>query len=534
MATRSKHYVGLDVSTQGAKLVLLDLDGGRHVFTAAVDYDRDFPEYETANGAIVGLDPGVSESDPRMWIDAVCALFERLGRSSFGASDVRAISVSGQQHGLVALDARGELTRPSSKLWNDVSTTEECEELTRAIGGPREMLKRVQNSQRPGYTASKILHLEKHDRDAFERTTTFFLVHNYINWFLTGGRGGGVRVMEPGDTSGMALWDLVARDWARDVCDLISPDLLDRLPPVRPSDQPIGRISDELCRRFGFSPDCRIAAGSGDNMCGAIGTGNVEEGIVTISLGTSGTAYSFAKEPFTSETGEIASFCDATGNYLPLLCVSNMANGYDEVLERHGLTHDGFTELVAKTPPGNDGKILVPWLVGERTPDLPLAAPIWLGFGPGDFTRETLCRAVLEGHVLGLHQGFAKLPGEAKQIHLTGGLARSSAWRQMIADVFDAEVIPVAGEGAAQGAAIHAAWTDAKQQGEVDTASFVRRLVDFDLGARTTPDRDRVALYDRMKDAYTALTDRVRGIAGAEDPFALRAALEARSTRRSR
>jgi len=524
MAGRPKHYVGLDISTQGAKLVLLDLDQGRPVLTVAVDYDRDFPEYGTSNGAIVGLEPGASESNPRMWIDGVCALFDRLARSSFGASNVRAISVSGQQHGLVALDARGDLTRPTSKLWNDVSTAEECDELTRAIGGPEEMLKRVQNTQRPGYTASKILHFRKSDPAAFARTTTFFLVHDYINWFLTGGKEGGVRIMEPGDTSGMALWDLVARDWARDVCALISPDLVDKLPPVRPSDQPIGHVSDELCRRYGFSLDCLVAAGSGDNMCGAIGTANVEEGVVTISLGTSGTAYSFAREPFTSETGEIASFCDATGNYLPLLCVSNMSNGYDEVLERHGLSHDEFTEIVARTPPGNGGKILVPWLVGERTPDLPLAAPVWLGFGPGDFSKETLCRAVLEGHVLGLHEGFTGFPCEAKQIHLTGGLARSSAWRQMIADVFDAEVIPVAGEGAAQGAAIHAAWVDEKQRREVDTVSFVRGLVDFDLGAKTTPDRARVAVYDRMKEAYTALTHRVRGIPGAKDPFSLRRA----------
>ena len=208
--------------------------------------------------------------------------------------------------------------------------------------------------------------------------------------------------MEPGDTSGMALWNPKTQDWSKKVIEAIDPGLIERLPSVKSSSRTIGNVSPHLVSQFGFSPDCSVDAGSGDNMYGAIGTGNVKPGIVTVSLGTSGTAYSFMEEPYIDPTGEIAAFCDSTGHYLPLLCVSNLANGYNEILKQYQLTHATFNSIIDKTSPGNGGKLLIPWYEGERTPDLPQAAPIYFGFGVDDFKQENLCRAVLVGHVLNL------------------------------------------------------------------------------------------------------------------------------------
>ncbi|MHA1332425.1 MAG: FGGY family carbohydrate kinase, partial [Candidatus Hodarchaeales archaeon] len=297
-------------------------------------------------------------------------------------------------------------------MWNDFSTLEECEILTEKVGGLEEMIKEVGNSQRTGYTASKIFHMVRHEPENFRKSTILFLVHNFINYYLTGG----VAVMEPSDTSGTALWNPATGKWSDKVINAISPDLKEKLPPVKPSDQTIGNISKELVVKFGFSPNCRIDAGSGDNMYGAIGTGNVEPGIVTVSLGTSGTAYTFMEKPYIDPTGEIAAFCDSTGHYLPLLCVSNMANGYNEIIETQKINHDEFDELVNKTNPGNNGKVLIPWYMGERTPDVPLASPIYMGFKLSEFTIENLCRAVLEGHVLNLYDGFKRMPVEVKEI----------------------------------------------------------------------------------------------------------------------
>jgi xylulokinase len=515
-------FAGLDVSTQSCKLVVIDPEAGAVVHVDRVDYDDDLPHYGTEEGAVAGLGEGVSESDPRMWIEALEVLLGRLSESEVPAERVRCISTSGQQHGLVALAADGTLARPRAKLWNDFSTAEECEILTEAVGGPEAMIAEVGNSQRTGYTAPKILHLRRHEPELYARARTLLVVHNFINWYLTGGADGGVAVMEPGDTSGTALWHPGTGRWSRKVIDAIDPALLEKLPPVQPADRTIGSVGASLIARFGLSADCRIDAGSGDNMYGALGTGNFEPGIVTVSLGTSGTACTVLDEPFIDPTGAIAAYCDSTGRYLPLLCVSNMSNGYDAALERFGLTHDEFDSLVRRTPPGNRGRVLVPWYEGERTPDLPNAAPLYFGFGLADFVPETLCRAVLEGHVLNLYEGFRRMPVMAREIRLTGGLSSSPSWCQAIADVFEAETVPVRGEGAALGAAIHAAWVWYREAGaERSLDELAAPLVVLDEDRRKRPDPQQRATYGLLKRIYRALARRLRGLE-AEDPFGLR------------
>jgi xylulokinase len=511
-------FAGLDVSTQSCKLVVIDLEGEEIVFTDSVNYDADLPAYDTENGVIRGMPEGVSESDPRMWLEAVDLTFARLKGKKIPLQNIQCISVSGQQHGLVAIDGEGNLTRPWSKLWNDFSTLEECRILTEKTGGPDSMIKEVGNSQRTGYTAAKIYHMVRREPEVYQKTATLFLVHNYINWYLTGG----VRVMEPGDTSGMALWHPGTGKWSKKVLAAIDTGLYRKLPDVKPSDQTIGKISQGLVSRFGFSPDCTIDAGCGDNMYGAIGTGNVKPGIVTVSLGTSGTAYSFMKEPFIDPTGEIAAFCDSTGNHLPLLCVSNLANGYNEILKRYGLDHQTFDSLIRETRPGNEGRLLIPWYEGERTPDVPQAAPVYFGFGLDDFTKETLCRAVLEGHVLNLYDGFRRMPVDIREIRLTGGLSQSPVWCQTIADIFGAETVPVMGEGAAMGAALHAAWVWLKDTGEPRSIEdVVKPFVIKSEKLRKKPDAKNKAVYETQKQLFHALSRRVRGLDG-EDPFELR------------
>ncbi len=515
----SELFAGIDSSTQSTKLLVIDLDTAEIVFNDSINYDQDL-DYNTHNGTVKTSNADVSESDPHMWIEALHHLFKALKVSDVPQQEIKAISVSGQQHGLVTLDAEGNLTRRLSKLWNDFSTEEECRILTEAVGGKTRMIEEVGNSQRTGYTAPKILHMLRHQPDAFAKTTTCFLVHNYINWYLTGGKNGGIRVMEPGDTSGMALWNPKTGSWSKAVMNAISPDLEQKLPDVKPSDQSIGRMGKHLVEAYGFNPDCKVDAGSGDNMYGAIGTGNVEPGIITISLGTSGTAYTFLQTPYIDPAGEIAAFCDSTGNYLPLLCVSNLANGYNTVLQQYRINHEQFIDLVNKVPVGNEGRVLIPWYVGERTPDLPQAAPLYFGFSLQDLQKEKLCRAVLEGHILNLYDGFEKMPVSAKEIRLTGGLSRSPVWVQTIADVFKAETIPVKGEGAALGAALHAAWVWLTEKGKKQSlADLADRFIVLEEERRCKPVDKNVDIYRNLKTVFTALSRRIRGFAAEDDPF---------------
>jgi len=512
-------FAGIDCSTQSCKLVVIDLHKSETVFTDLVNYDTDLPEYKTLNGVIQDLGEGVSESNPHMWIDALNLLFQRLEASNVNVAEIKAISVSGQQHGLVAMDSEGNLSRPTSKLWNDFSTSDECELLTDALGGKDAMIAEVGNFQRTGYTAAKIYFLIRHEPENYQRTSTLFLVHNYVNWYLTGG----VRVMEPGDVSGMALWHPAKREWSQELFDLMSPDLGAKLPPIFPSDQMIGKISHELVKKYGFNPDCAIDAGCGDNMYGAVGTGNVEPGIVTISLGTSGTAYTFLESAYIDSEGEIATFCDSTGNYLPLLCVSNLANGYNAILQQYNLSHQQFNNIASRTPAGCDGRILIPWYAGERTPDVPLAAPIYFGFRLEDFTPDYLCRAVLEGHILNLYHGFMRMPVKAREIRLTGGLAKSEVWCQTIADIFDTTVVPVEGEGAALGAALHAAWVYKKEKNpDLQLKYLVKPFVSLQENRRKSPLPENEKRYQLVKQIFEGLSARLRGQEFNENLFELR------------
>ena len=521
-------FGGLDVSTQGCKLVVIDLEAADVIHVDRVGYDEDLPQYGTRDGVIADAPEGVSESDPRMWIDAVEMILARLASSGVPGDRIGALGVSGQQHGLVALDATGGLARPTSKLWNDFSTAEECALLTAAVGGVDEMIAEVANSQRTGYTAGKIYHLVRHEPEAYARAATLFIVKDFVNWFLTGGVDGGVRAMEPGDASGTALWNPATGRWSERLLSAIDPGLADKLPPVGSSDRPIGRLAPALADRFGLARDCLVAPGSGDNMCAAVGTGNVCEGVVTISLGTSGTAGTYREEPFVDPAGEIASYRDATGGYLPLLCVSNLANGYNELLRLHGLTHDAFDEIVEAVPPANDGRVLIPWYAGERTPDVPNASPIYFGFDLESLELAPLCRAVLEGHVLNLHAGFSGMPIDLRRVsemRLTGGLARSPGWCQTIADVFDTPVVRVAGEGAALGAALTAAWVWLADQGRAAPIDqVVDPFVKLEGASRKDPRAEHREVYERLRQLYAALSGRIRGLESA-DPFELRAAL---------
>ncbi|MBD3352181.1 MAG: xylulokinase [Candidatus Lokiarchaeota archaeon] len=512
-------FAGLDVSTQSCKLIVIDYDEKTSIFLDSVNYDRDLPKYNTENGARKEAGFGVSESDPNMWIDAIHILFRRLqDKIKADISKIKSISVSGQQHGLVTIDKNGDLSRKYSKLWNDFSTVEECEILTKQVGGEEKMIELIGNTQRTGYTAPKIFHMVRNEPENYKNTETIFLVHNYINWILTGGNNGGIVAMESGDVSGSALWDPVSKHWADTVISAIAPDLKQKLPPVKNNREFLGNIGKEFVKKYGFSTECKIASGSGDNMMGAIGTGNYTEGVVTISLGTSGTAYTFMKDVYVDPKGEIACFCDATGNYLPLLCVSNMANGYEAYLKTFKFDHQSFDEALQDSEPGNGGKVLCPWFEGERTPDLPQAAPIYFGFTKvDDFMTDSLMRALMEGPILNLYDGFQRLPVNPQEIRLTGGISKSAVWRETIANIFNCDVVHVLGEAAAMGAALHAAWSYYKDK---NINEIALPFIDLDESSRIEPDPALVKRYKDLVEIFTAVSRRIRGL-DADDPFKL-------------
>jgi len=488
--------IGIDSGTQSTKALVMDAQTGKVLASAAQAY-----------GLMANLPPGAKEQHPHAWRDAAgSAMRQALRQARAVAAEVKAIGVSGQQHGFVPLDASGEVTRPA-KLWCDTTTTEECGELTEKLGGPKATIKAIGNAMLPGYTAPKILWLKKHEPKHYQRLATVLLPHDYLNFWLTG-----EKLMEYGDASGTALLDVRKRKWSKAAVDAIDPELAGKLPPLISSDRPVGKLRAATARTLDLSADVLVSAGGGDNMMGAIGTGNVRPGVITASFGTSGTIYACAEKPVVDGEGEIAAFCDSTNRWLPLLCTMNVTTATELVRLANGWTHEKFSAAVARVPAGSDGLMLLPYLEGERTPNVPAGTGVLLGLNQRTYSPEHMARAAMEGVTMGMNFGLrrlAELGVKPTQIRATGGGAKSKAWRQIMADVFDAEVVTLkVAEGAAYGAALQALWCWRREQGErVTIQELTDQFIELNIGETAHPAAKNAKVYRE----WQALQDELSG-----------------------
>ena len=487
MASRTL-ILGIDSGTQSTKALAVDARTGRVVGEGAAHHDL-----------IPGLPPGAKEQHPATWCDATARAVQGALRSAKArAGEVVAIGVSGQQHGFVPLDQAGEVIRPA-KLWCDTTTSEECAEITAALGGPRPTLRALGNAMLPGFTAGKILWMKKHEPANYRRLATVLLPHDYLNYWLTG-----ARTMEYGDASGTALMDVRRRRWSTAALSAIDPDLEAALPALSSSDQPAGRLTAATAKRLGLNEGILVSAGGGDNMMGAIGTGNTREGVVTASFGTSGTIYACSEKPVVDSHGEIAAFCDSTNRWLPLLCTMNVTVATEMVRREFELDHSGFERMAARVPAGSEGLLLLPYLEGERTPNIPEGTGVFFGVRPGTFTAAHFARAAMEGVTLGMNYGLrrlAELGVRATQVRATGGGARSRLWRQIMADTFNAEVVTLqVSEGAAFGAALQALWCWRCEAGErVGISEITDAFVRINDRETVRPDSGAVVRYRELQ-----------------------------------
>ncbi len=481
-------YIGIDSGTQSTKALVVDGRTGKVVGSGQKSY-----------GLIAGLPAGAKEQHPETWKQAArTAVRAALKAAKASASEVKAISVSGQQHGFVPMDKQGQVIRPA-KLWCDTTTAAECDLITEKLGGKKKVIASVGNAMLPGFTAPKILWLKQHEPHNYAKLATVLLPHDYLNWCFTGRA-----VMEYGDASGTALLNVRRRQWATPVLDAIDPALAEKLPPLISSNEPVGRLSAKAAADLGLSTDVWVSAGGGDNMMGAIGTGNTRAGVITASFGTSGTIYACAEKPVIDPQGEIAAFCDSTNRWLPLLCTMNVTVATEMVRQDFRMSHEQFEKTAAAAPAGSDGLLLLPYLEGERTPNTPDGTGVYFGVRPKTFTGAHFARAAMEGVTLGMNYGLRRLSGlgvKAKQIRATGGGARSKLWRQIMADVFDAEVVTLTvAEGAAFGAALQALWCVGEQRGEqVSIADITDQFVGLNRKETATPSAKNATVYRELQ-----------------------------------
>jgi xylulokinase len=489
-------YVGVDCGSQGTKAVVVDGEDGRVLGSGYVGY-----------GLIEGLPPGHREQHPSTWVDAMVRSIKDALREAKIKGKVVGMGVSGQQHGFVPLDDHGEVIRPA-KLWNDTSTAEECRWLIEHLGGVREVVKLIGNTILPGFTAGKILWLRRHEPENYTRLATVLLPHDYLNYWLTG-----KTTMEPGDASGTALMDVRTRRWRKEVIDIIDPALFVKMPKIQASSEPSGTLRQGAADRLGLPEGILVSSGGGDNMMGAIGTGNTRPGIVTVSLGTSGTIYAYSGKPVVDPIGEAHAFCDSTGAWLPLACTMNVTVATEAVRSLLALSYSELEEAVEATPVGSYGVLLLPYLTGERTPNVPEGKGVLYGLTSENFNKGNLTRAAMEGATMGLNFGFNRLKEmgiEPSEVRLTGGGSRNRAWRRMCADVFGVETVCLrVDEGAAYGAALQALWTQGRSR---SISQITDAFVKLDESTRAKPDKANNETYIRLQRLQDKLSRDLRDV----------------------
>jgi xylulokinase len=435
------YVAGVDSSTQSTKVEIRDLESGA-----------------VAGGGVAphtAVTPPVSEQDPQSWAGAFDAAWEQaLAAAGLRAGDIAAISIAGQQHGMVALDNDDHPVHPA-KLWNDTESAPDAAWLrsrldsgeVAGVDGATAWAEAVGSVPVAAFTSTKLSWLHRSHPDAWSRLARVMLPHDYLTHRLTG-----AYTTDRGDASGTGYWSPRTGDYRWDVLAIID------------SDRDWTGAVPTVLGPFDVAGDWNgivVAPGTGDNMAAALGVG-LRPGDAVISIGTSGTAYAVSETPAADPTGAVAGFADATGRFLPLVCTSNAAKVLDAFARLLGVDHDEFDRLAlgASAATGAGAATLLPYLDGERTPDRPLATGVLSGLR-SDVTREEFARAAVDGVVCGLLDAFDALRRHAAvtgRVVLTGGASRSVALQAVIAGLVGMPVVlSGAGEAVATGAAVQAA-----------------------------------------------------------------------------
>ena len=424
-----KLVAGVDSSTQSVKVVIRNAESGALIREGRAPH------------------PDGTEVDPLHWKVALDKAIDAAG----GLNNVSAISIGGQQHGMVALDENGDVVRPAL-LWNDTRSAQSAATLNSELGGDAAIAKAVGSVLVASFTASKVRWMADHEPENAERTHAIALPHDWLSWQLQGGKDFSKLFTDRSDASGTGYFDAVTSQYRRDILAAAIKSNRDvYLPFVAAPAQFAGTTLTGI----------PIAPGAGDNAGAALGI-QAQPGDVVISLGTSGTAFSVSKTPTADPSGVVAGFADATGNFLPLVCTLNAARIFDAATRILGKTHDEVGQLALSAQPGAHGLVLLPYFEGERTPNRPSATGVFSGMTLENSNPADIARAMIEGMLAGLAdavQALIDLGVEVKRVLIIGGAAKNPAVGQIASALFARPVlIAPAGEYVADGAARQAAW----------------------------------------------------------------------------
>lgn len=489
------HYLGIDIGTSGTKTLLIDASG-KVIAEANAEYPLHQPK------------PGWTEQDPQDWWNATVKTVRAvMKQSGLKPDSVRAIGLSGQMHGSVFLNKDDQVIR-NALLWNDQRTAAECEEITQAAGGRKNLIKMVANPALTGFQAPKILWLRNHEKKNFDKLAKVLLPKDEIRRRLTGDY-----VTEVSDASGTLLLDVVNRNWSKSLLGKLNLDA-NLLPRVVESEEVTGTLTAEAAKLLGLSTDCKVVGGAGDCAAGAVGNGVVKQGILSTSIGTSGVMFVHSDQPQYDAAGRLHTFCHAVKGKWHMMGVNLTSGGslqwwVDSVLQ--GLSgvsaknrYEAATAEAAAVDAGSNGLVFLPYLNGERTPHAdPNARGSFVGLNL-THSRGHMTRSVMEGITFALRDSLdiiQSLDVPVRQIRASGGGSKNPFWRQMQADVFGKKITTLEVEqGPAYGVALLAAVGDGVFRCIEDACKATIKVAN-----ETPPERAAVKKYDRIFPIYRDL-----------------------------
>ncbi len=521
-------FLGLDSSTQSLTALIVDTETGE-VIDRSIQFGARLPQYKSPNGFLPHADPRVKHSDPLMWVEALDLLLGELRAAGIDLSSIRGVSGAGQQHGSVYLgrsiaeagqwdasaplvdQVRPLLSRQTAPIWMDASTGAECAEITKAAGGVARMVEITGSIAIERFTGPQIRKFAKDDPAAYERTAEIHLVSSFVASLLTGT----TVPIDLGDGAGMNLLDLAAAAWSPLLLDATAPGLGRKLKAPVPSDTYAGTVADYFIKRYGFAPNTPVIAFTGDNPSSLVGMGASDPGTAVVSLGTSDTMFAAMAAPRTDPKGYGNVFGNPAGGFMALCCFSNGSLAREAVAKKVNLGWEDFARgILEQTKPGNGGNMLLPYFVPEITPRLSAPAERW--FGAPDFVAgkdaAAAARAVVEAQALSMRLHSAFIGAPPSRILVTGGASKNAGILRVLADVFQAEIVPLrVANSSALGGALRAAQAVEGRP----WAELFARFAAPDLDRRVAPDQGSKMTYEGLQ---TQLQDRLKELLAQTPP----------------
>ncbi len=480
--------LGLDISTTGAKALLIKPNGDV-IGSASVAQTVSNPK------------PLWSEQNPTDWWEGMAqAIKQALTDNNISAEQVAAIGMTGQMHGLVLLDAQGEVLRPAI-LWNDGRTSKQCDEIRARVGKAR-LIQITGNDALEGFTAPKVLWVSQEEPDVYAKAAHILLPKDYIRYRLTG-----TMAVDRAGGAGTILFDLKERTWSREIAEALDIPMA-WLPPTFEGTEITGQVSAEAAALTGLKAGTPVVGGGGDQAAQATGVGAVEQGVIALTVGTSGVVFAPLDEPAIQPEGRLHAFCHAAPGKWHFMGVMLSAAGsfqwFKDTLAS-GTSFDALVTEAEQVPIGSQGLYFAPYLTGERTPyPDPLARGAWVGLTVRH-KRGDMVRSVLEGVAYGLKDSFTLIQAaggiQINEVRVSGGAAQSATWRQIMADVLGSELHSVnTTEGAAFGAALCAGVGVGLYDDIVSACRSAIQITDT-----TTPNPENAARYAELYPGYQRL-----------------------------